>query len=164
LPEKQLTVEQVLTLLTETPQRITELTAGVAPTHLDTVPEHGGWSASDVLSHLRSCSDVWGDCMRQMLDQNKPTLRAVNPTTWINQTNYPELKFQNSFRAYSKQRVDLLSVLKPLTPKQWARSATITGAGKPLERTVFFYARWLATHERTHLKQIKNIVNPMREQ
>jgi hypothetical protein len=38
----------------------------------------------------------------------------------------------------------------------------VTGAGKPLERTVLFYAQWLARHERPHVKQIERIVNPLR--
>jgi hypothetical protein len=28
-----------------------------------------------------------------------------------------------------------------------------------LDRTVLFYAQWLARHERTHVKQIERIVN-----
>ncbi|MCA9948524.1 MAG: hypothetical protein KDE48_02675 [Anaerolineales bacterium] len=41
--------------------------------------------------------------------------------------------------------------------------AALTGAGRPLERTVQFYAQWLAEHERSHLKQFKQIVKAMRE-
>jgi hypothetical protein len=41
----------------------------------------------------------------------------------------------------------------------WSRSATVTGAGKVLERTVLFYARRLAGHERPHVKQVERIVN-----
>jgi hypothetical protein len=37
--------------------------------------------------------------------------------------------------------------------------ATVTGAGKPRERTVYTYAQWLANHERPHIKQIEHIVN-----
>jgi hypothetical protein len=49
-----------------------------------------------------------------------------------------------------------------LPPESWSRVATITEAGKPLERTVQFYAQWMATHERPHLKQIARIVNTVR--
>jgi hypothetical protein len=37
----------------------------------------------------------------------------------------------------------------------------VTGAGKILERTVLFYADWLARRERPHVKQIERIVNTM---
>lgn len=97
-----------------------------------------------------------------MLAQDKPTLRAINPRTWITQTDYPEQPFKTSLHAFTKQRKELLVVLVSLTSKDWLRSAAVTGAGKPLERTVLFYARWLAEHERPHLKQIERIANTIR--
>jgi hypothetical protein len=38
----------------------------------------------------------------------------------------------------------------------------VTVAGKPRERTVRFYAEWLAIHERPHVKQIERMVRTMR--
>ncbi len=153
--------EQVLTLLAATPPRIAALTAGLAPAHLQTSPNHDEWSANDVLAHLRACADVWGTCILTMIAEDTPTLRAVNPTTWIKQTDYRNLDFRPSLRAFATQRADLLAVLEPLPPNGWSRAATVTGAGKVLERTVLFYARWLARHERQHVKQVERIVNTM---
>ncbi len=81
MPSRSLTIEQILTLLTETPRRIAALTAGLAPAQLHATPNHGEWSANDVLAHLRACADVWGKCIAAILAQDTPTLRAVNPTT-----------------------------------------------------------------------------------
>jgi hypothetical protein len=49
-----------------------------------------------------------------------------------------------------------------MQPEAWSRTATVTGAGKPRERTVRTYAQWLANHERSHIKQIERIVVTMR--
>jgi DinB superfamily len=157
-----LTIEQVLTILPETPPRIAVLTAGLAPDQLHATPNDGGWSANEVLAHLRACADVWGNCIVAMIAQDRPTLRAVNPTTWIRKTDYLEQDFLPSLQAFATQRTDLLAVVKPLAREGWSRSATVTGAGTVLERTVLFYAQWLARHERPHLKQIQRIVNTMR--
>ena len=162
MPGRSLTSEQVLTMLAATPPRIAALTAGLLPAQLHTAPDHDEWSANDVLAHLRACADVWGTCIAAMLAEDRPTLRAVNPRTWIRQTDYLEQAFQPSLHAFATQRTDLLAVLEPLAPEGWARAATVTGAGKVLERTVLFYAQWLATHERPHVKQIERIVNTMR--
>lgn len=89
MPDRSLTIEQVLTLLAQTPPRIAALTAGLTPAQLHTAPNQGEWSTNDVLAHLRSCADVWGNCI------------------------------------------------------------------------VLFYARWLALHERPHIKQVGRIVNTM---
>jgi hypothetical protein len=51
--------------------------------------------------------------------------------------------------------------LEPIAPGDWSRAAKVTGAGKPLVRTVHFYAQWLAIHERPHIKQIERIANMM---
>ena len=114
-----LTIEQILTLLAEGPPRIAALTAGLASAQLQTPPGPAEWSANDVLAHLRACADMWGSCMTTMIAEDRPTLRAVNPRTWIKQTDYPELEFQLSLRAFARQRADLLAVLKPLPPAGW---------------------------------------------
>ncbi|MGA7732456.1 MAG: DinB family protein [Chloroflexia bacterium] len=158
-----LTIDQLLTRLAATPPRIAALTAGLSPAQLRAIPGVGGWSANDVLSHLRSCSDVWGDYIARILAEDHPTIRAVNPTTWIKKTGYPELEFRPSLRAFTTQRADLMSVLQPLPPEAWSRAATVTGAGRPRERTVLSYAQWLANHERSHFKQIERIVLAMRK-
>jgi hypothetical protein len=163
MPDRSLTSERILTLLAAAPPRLTALTADLTPAHLRTVPGPDQWSANDVLAHLRACSDMWGACIMAMLAEERPTLRAVNPRTWINQTDYLQLEFQPSLRAFTTQRADLLAVLEPLPPEGWSRAATVTGAGKPLERTVRFYAEWLARHERPHLKQIERIVTSLRQ-
>ena len=149
-------------MLAETPPRIAALTAGLGLAQLHTAPNPGEWSANDVLAHLRACADVWGDCIATIIAQDTPAIRAVNPRTWIKKTDYLEQEFQPSLHAFTTQRANLLAVLEPLAPEGWSRAATVTGAGKVLERTVLFYAQWLAVHERPHLKQIKRIVNTMR--
>ena len=162
MPDRSLTPEQVLTLLAATPLRLAALTAGVEPAQLKAALNPGEWSANAVLAHLRACSDMWGDCMVAIITQDKPTLRAVNPRTWIKQTDYLDQEFAPSLRSFTTQRTELLAVLEPLASEDWSRSATVAGAGKPLERTVLFYARWLANHERPHLKQIERIVRTIR--
>jgi hypothetical protein len=162
LPSRSLTIEQILTLLAETSPRIAALTADLAPTQLHSPPNHDEWSANDVLAHLRACADVWGNCMMAIITEDAPTLRAVNPLTWIKKTDYLELEFRPSLRSFATQRDDLLIILEPLPHGSWSRTATVTGAGKPLQRTVLFYAEWLARHERQHVKQVECIVNTMR--
>ena len=161
MPPGSLTIEQVLSLLAETPPRLEALTADAAPAQLQTAPNDDEWSANDVLAHLRACADVWGGCIATIIAEERPTLRAVNPRTWITRTDYRELEFQPSLRAFAAQRAALLAVLELLPPDGWLRAATVTGAGKALERTVLFYARWLAEHERPHVKQIARLVKSM---
>ena len=157
MPRRSLTSEQVLTMLAATPPRIAALTAGLGPAQLRTAPPEGGWSANEVLAHLRACADVWGDCIAAMIAHDRPTLRAVDHRTWIRQTDYLDQACEPSFHAFAAQRTALLAVLEPLAPEGWSRAATVTGAGKVLERTVLSYAQWMARHERPHLKQLERM-------
>ena len=162
MPSDSLTVEQVLALLAATPPRIAALAEGLTPAQLRTAPSDGEWSANEVLAHLRSCADVWGDCIATILAGDAPTIRAINPTTWIRQTDYPEQEFAPSLDAFTTQRAKLLALLGPLPPDDWVRSATVTGAGRPLERTVSSFAQRLARHERPHIRQIERALDAVR--
>jgi uncharacterized damage-inducible protein DinB len=155
------TIEQILTMLELTPARLAGLTAGLPPAQLLAPPAPGEWSARDVLAHLRACSDMWGKYIVLILSQDRPSFKAVNPTTWIKQTDYLEQEFQLSLQAFTAQRLALLAVLEPLVPDAWSRSATVSGAGKPRQRTVYTYAQWLANHEHSHLKQVERTVTAL---
>jgi len=156
-----LSVEQVLALLRETPDSLAELTADLTPGQLRTPPAAGEWSANEVLAHLRACADVWGGCITTVLAEDAPTIRAVNPRTWVQSTDYVDLAFRPSLRSFAAQRAELLAVLEPLPREAWSRTATVTGAGSPLQVTVLSYAQRLARHERPHRKQVGRIAGTL---
>jgi len=159
MPEKTLiSREETLTLLAEAPSRLADMTSGLSAVRLRTRPAPDEWSAVEILAHLRACADVWGGCIATILAEDHPTIRAINPRAWIKQTDYPELDFASSLDAFTKQRTALLATLRPLSMAEWEREATMTGAGRPLERTVHFYAQWLARHERSHLKLLPRML------
>jgi hypothetical protein len=158
VPNRSLTIDQVLTQLTETPKRIAALTAGLTPALLRVRPGPDEWSANEVLAHLRACGDVWGDHIAAILAEDRPTRQGINPRTWIEKTAYRELEFQRSFRSFRTQRAKLLALLESLAPEAWSRTATVMGWGMANERTLESYAEHLARHERPHVKQIERIV------
>ncbi|MET0144120.1 MAG: DinB family protein [Ilumatobacteraceae bacterium] len=150
--------DQIVTVLGESPQRIAAITSPLTPDAALRSPAPGEWSANEVLAHLRCCADVWGGCIATIVRGDRPTIRAVNPTTYIHDTDYVDRPFASSLRAFAAQRTDLLAVLESLVPEHWALDATVTGAGAPLTRSVHAYAERLSTHERAHWKQLAKIV------
>ena len=163
MARKLLTIEQTLTLLAATPERFATLSAGLAPAQLRMRPSPDEWSATEVLAHLRACADVRGSALLTILDGETRTLRAFNPLTWIEQTDYRDLDFAASLQAFTAQRATLLATLRALEPEGWARSVIVTGAGKPLTRDARHYAQWLAIHERPHVKQMARICATLRD-
>ena len=162
MASQYLPIDTILAILRETPPRLATLTAGLAPAHFHTAPSVGAWSANEVLAHLRACNEVWGGYyIMTILTQDKPTIKAINPRTWIKSTDYLKQEFQPSLRAFTKQRTKLLEVLEPLPPKDWTPTNTLIGAGKPLQQTLISHADGLARHERAHLKQIERTLNAL---
>jgi hypothetical protein len=163
MTHKYLPIEIILTILKETPPRLAKSTAGLTSAQLHTAPSAGEWSANEVLAHLRACNEVWGGYyIMTILAQDKPTIKAMNPRTWIKNTDYLEQEFQSSLRAFTKQRKRLLAVLESLPPRDWTRTNTLIGAGKPLQQTLMSHADGLARHERGHLKQIERILHALK--
>ena len=163
MPDTSLYIEQILAMLEAVPSRIAEFAAGLTDAQLHASPAAHEWSINEVLAHLRSCGDVWGNAIATIIRQDMPTLRAINPRTWIKGTHYLEQKFWPSLQVFTAQRAELLAILRPLTAKSWARSATVIGAGKTLELSVQSYAQRMTKHERPHLKQIEHIADALRE-
>jgi DinB superfamily len=157
-----LPAEQILSLLVEAPRQIKVVTAGLDPARLQIAPSEGEWSANEILAHLRACADVWGGSIVTIVRKDHPTIRAIDPRTWIRDTDYLDRAFRPSLWAYTQQRTELLALLESLSPQDWSRGGTFTGAGKPLERTVLSEADAIARHERLHVKQIARVVGTMR--
>jgi hypothetical protein len=153
-----MTIEQILTILRDTPDRLSDLTSELTEVQLQAAPEPGEWSVAEIAAHLRSCADVWGKAIETIVATDHPTIRAVSPTTWIRSTDYRELAFASSWQAFTTQRDRLLALLGCLPDQGWSRSATVLGGGRPLELTAHSYANRMARHERTHWRQAAKTV------
>jgi hypothetical protein len=147
-------VEEYLNLLVETPRRITQAANRLAETRLQARTKEQPWSANDILAHLRSCADVWGDSMEAMLAEHNPTIPYRHPRQWIKKTDYPQLAFRESFKAFVLQRKKLLRLLKDLSFEDWSRAGIIKGR----EHTVFTQVRRMALHEQSHCEQIESLL------
>lgn len=153
---------EFLTTLVGGPEKISGILDSLNADELKTQWIPGEWSAVEVLAHLRCCADVWEGCMRRIQAEDHPRIKAVNPKLYIRSVNYESLEFAESFAAFKAQRERLLAWLQSLPTEDWLRGATVYGAGKPLARTLLFYAGWLARHERTHYRQFAKIVRKLK--
>lgn len=147
-------IEWILDALKDAPQRIGAVSKGMPLARLHAQADQKTWSVNDILAHIRSSSDVWGDSIEAMLTQEMPKLPDIHPRKWIKQTNYPELDFHLSFKAYAEQRKKLLRTLTKLSFEEWSRGAMI---GSRIH-TVFTQARRIAKHDSDHCNQIEGML------
>jgi len=147
-------IEKYLHLLSNTTHRLMKATQGFDDVRLQYKSDEKTWSANEILAHLRSCADVWGDSIEAMLAEDNPILPYRHPRQWIKKTNYPYLLFPESFKAFRMQRKKLLKILKSLSFEDWSRAAMI----KHREHTVFSQTRRMALHEDVHCQQIEELL------
>jgi hypothetical protein len=160
---RDLTVDEIMAILPETPGRIAALTESLTAAELHRPPEPASWSVNDVLAHLRACHDVLGGNVLRILAEDRPSWKGMNPRAWLKKTDYPEWDFAPAFEVFKKQRADLLAVLEPLPPAAWERTARVTGMiGETYDRSARYYADWMAGHERAHLKSLPRTIAAVR--
>lgn len=147
-------IPEILRALADAPTRIEKAGLRVDKKRLHVRSPKEPWSPNDILAHIRSCADVWGGSMEKMLEQDHPKLGYIHPRQWIKRTNYLELDFHTSFKAYKSQRRKLLQALKKLSLNDWARGAIIQGR----EHTIFTQARRMAMHDSVHCEQIESLL------
>jgi hypothetical protein len=153
---RQFEPAEILTILSMSIDRIESAIEGLGDADLACRTDETEWSPVEILAHLRACADVWGDVrIEQMLSGDEPIIAAVNPRTWIRETDYSERPFSESLAAFRVQRLHLLEKLEHLSASEWDLGATMTGGGKPRRTMIRTEADGLARHERAHIGQIE---------
>lgn len=152
-------ITRILKLLKQGSSRLEKMTHGAQSTRLYFRTDEEPWSVSDVLAHLRACSDVWGSSISTMISQDHPTMRYVSPRSWMRKPKYADQEFDVALEAFTQERQKLVKILADLEEAGWARPGTFTGAS-PHQRnqTVFSYAERIVNHEQPHLDQIEALL------
>ena len=150
---------RIVALLTHAPLRVETATRGLQTTQLYLRTDVEPWSVSDILAHLRACSDVWGNSIIAMLTRDNPTLRYVSPRPWMNKPLYREQAFDVALVSFTQERQKLVKALAELDEAGWLRRATFTGVSdRQRDQTVLSYADRIVTHEQPHLDQIESLL------
>lgn len=150
---------RVIELLKQGPLRIRESTHGVPTAQLYMRRNEEPWSISDILVHLRACSDVWGDTIMTMLTQDNPTQRYQSPRAFMKKPKYQGQEFAVALDAYTQERQKLVKVLTSLDEAGWSRPGTYTGVTpRHRNQTVLSLANRIVDHEQPHLDQIETLL------
>ncbi len=152
-------ISRVLELLTLAPLRLETATCGLEAMRLDFRSDEEPWSISDILAHLRACSDVWGNSIIAMMTQDNPTLRYMSPRSWMKKPKYMDQEFDRALQSFAQERQKLVKVLADLDETGWSRRATFTGVSdRQRDQTVLTYSARIVSHEQPHLDQIESLL------
>lgn len=152
-------VSRIVELLKQGPLRIKSAVRGVPSERLYVRTENEPWSISDILVHLRACSDVWGGTILAMLSEDNPTQSYKTPRAFMKEPKYQNLQFATALEIFTQERQKLVSVLTNLDDAGWARTGTYTRT-TPRHRnpTVWSLTNRLVDHEQLHLEQIDSLL------
>jgi hypothetical protein len=152
-------ISRILELLTQAPLRLEKATRGLPTTRLDLRTDVEPWSVSDILAHLRACSDVWGNSIIAMITRDNPILRYVSPRSWMNKPKYREQEFRAALQSFTQERQKLVKALADLDQAGWERRATFSGvSARQRDQTVVSYSDRIVNHEQAHLDQIESLL------
>lgn len=118
--------------------------------------EADGWSARDILGHIRACDRTWGGYIERILDEEHPSFRAESPRSTIRRTDFLEQAFATSLAAFTRDRARLMARLREADTTDFARTAAVNIAGRGVEdRSALYYVDRLADHEDQHVRHIE---------
>lgn len=147
---------EVMGILETSPARLKAVAEGRADDVLHEPLEPGGWSARDILGHLRACQRTWGAYFERILDEDHPTFRYVSPRTTIRRTDFLTLPYRDSLTGLAAERERLLARLRNLGPGDLDRVASVkVSGGRVQQHTAFYYVLRMAEHERDHVEHLE---------
>ena len=159
-----------LARLEKTPQEVAERIEGRRYADLrGSGPD--GWSATEIVCHLRDIDDLSILRFRMMLWMDDPKLPAavrptepgawampasqetvIDPERWAVDRQYRRSDARDALAAFTDLRADLLAVLARLQPEQWQRGGIHPSFGR---MTFEDWVALLASHDVNHLTQLE---------
>lgn len=154
-----MSLTEALSILETSPTRLSVAATGVRAADLHEALEAGGWSARDILGHIRACDQTWGGYIVRILDEEHPSFRAESPRSTIDRTDFLEQPFADSLAAFTSDRSRLMARLRATDPDAVSRTAAvkIPGLGTQ-DRSVRYYVDRLADHEGQHVRHIERVL------
>ncbi|MBV8199566.1 MAG: putative metal-dependent hydrolase [Acidobacteria bacterium] len=141
--------------LAETPARLRQAVAGLAPAQLDTPYRPGGWTVRQLVHHVPdSHLNAYVRC-KLALTEDEPTIRPYDEDRWAQLPESRSAPLEPSLALLDSlhQRWDL--VLKAMAPADWERMLVHPESGRQsVEQLVALYA-WHGRHHTAHVTELR---------
>ena len=162
-PARRFSFIEVLEILESSPGRLAAAADGRSEDALHEPFEPGGWSARDILGHLRACQRTWTRYLERILDEDHPTFRYESPRSTIRRTDLLALRYRDSLDGFTADRARLIGRLRQLAADELERTASVkVSGGRIQEHTAFSYAHRMTEHEREHVEHLERALSSKR--
>jgi hypothetical protein len=113
-----------------------------------------GWTAADILAHLRASDDIIAYRAYTILVRDNPPLPAYDERRWAAVAYYDDIAVAASLLAFTVKRAELVRMLRRLAPADWERQGTHEISGPRTLRAVITV---LVEHEEEHCAQLEGL-------
>jgi hypothetical protein len=157
--ERSATPATIIRTLAETAARAQAVAKRHPASQLMASPGPGGWSANEVLWHIRAVADVHTEHLDRILNEDTPRWRHGSPRARMKKSRYDELPFAESLAAFKRQRAELVARLKCIAPEAWQRAALVwvPHYASDWRLTLHMLAWGMADHEEGHCAQLEQV-------
>lgn len=147
-------LDGLVTRLAAIPDRMARAVAGWSEGELRTPPAGGGWTAAEILAHVRASDDIMSPRIYMVLVRDRSPLPAYDDRTWAQVAGYANAGFRASLTPFALRRAEVVAVLRRTQPDDWKRSGVHEehGATSLLE-----LVQKLVEHEEEHCAQLEAI-------
>jgi hypothetical protein len=141
--------------LGQTAERMERATQDLPAARLVEPPAPGEWSLNEILWHIRAQSDVYGEHISRILNEDSPAWRHVSPRARMKKSRYDLLPFAESFASFTRQRTSLVALLGSIAPEAWERFALVRVEKRESRLTLLERVWGMANHEDVHCHQFE---------
>ena len=149
--DRELSREELVTALADTPGRFREVLQRRPAEELERRPDGGGWSAIEVVRHVRDIVQVYGMRFKWMILQDDPYLPNYDEDRWVADSPDGPAQLDVVLDEIAAYRAETVRLLRALPPDGWSRRGRHEVLGSvELEP----YVRHQLAHEEQHLAQL----------
>ncbi|HVN52789.1 MAG TPA: DinB family protein [Anaerolineaceae bacterium] len=113
-----------------------------------------GWSALEIVCHMRDVEERALERMRAMRDQKDAFLPAYDQEAWREERNYASADIQEALQAFQHFRAQHIADLSALPVEMWQR----TGQHEELGQIdIFHHTLHIVSHDAIHTAQIARL-------
>jgi uncharacterized damage-inducible protein DinB len=140
------------------PRRLREATAGLDASTARRRPSSDGWSAVEIVCHLRDYAELLLSLLKRAPQEERPRIFSYSNDEMAAAREYGSQDLQQVIAAAEGIRARTTDIVRRLTPVQLAIECDHPRRG-PI--TVAAYIDLLLTHEEDHLAQIESLMKAL---
>ncbi len=149
--ERDLSTDQVVDELAQTPARMRGLVAGCDAAALERRLTPEAWSPLEVCRHMRDVVQVYGMRFKWMILEDDPFLPNYDEDRWVATSPDGPAHLDSILAELEAYRGETTRLLRSLTPEGWSRSGRHEVLGAVVLKA---YVQHQLAHELQHLVQL----------